>query len=459
MNITAVGALLAAAVAQADFQAALHEYNAGHYDSAHKQFMALAELGDCTSQFNLGAMALKGQGGPVDTGSGVGWLEAAAGNGCEQLAGGKLAALKAKLSGDESRTAAAVVARFGHEALRTQGIVDPDFSCRDLTPAHVTETPVPESPHHAEGRAQTAIVITALTIGIDGHARDPEIVLAVPEQGFAAAAVEAWLNSLFTPASHNGQRVESRLQAKLLFEVRGGGTLATAEAFARARPAADAGEPAAAYLVGLAGTVEASLGLTNARAGQLLIGSARDGNPQAQYWVGNQLRHSAPCHPGADGTVWLQHAADNGSAAAQLALAADLLGAAPSAGQVARARALLEQAAASDSFYVRKHVAALLAASPLEAARDPQRALAVARQLAGGEIQSDPQMFEVIAAAYAASGDFRNASAQQQAAIRKARDLGWDTRAMEERSAAYRRGAPWRGDLLPMAPAGARATH
>jgi len=35
-------------------------------------FLALAELGDCSSQFNLAAMALKGQGGPKDAGSGVG---------------------------------------------------------------------------------------------------------------------------------------------------------------------------------------------------------------------------------------------------------------------------------------------------------------------------------------------------------------------------------------------------
>ena len=42
----------------------MSEYNAGHYEVAHAQFLALAELGDCPSQFNLGAMALKGQGVP-----------------------------------------------------------------------------------------------------------------------------------------------------------------------------------------------------------------------------------------------------------------------------------------------------------------------------------------------------------------------------------------------------------
>src|SRR4029077_8231248 len=82
-----LSALSGAIPVHADFQAALREYNAGHYDVAHAQFLALAELGDCSSQFNLGAMALQGQGGPKDAGSGVGWLQAAAGNGCERVPG------------------------------------------------------------------------------------------------------------------------------------------------------------------------------------------------------------------------------------------------------------------------------------------------------------------------------------------------------------------------------------
>jgi len=55
-------ALCGPLAAHADFEGAMRDYNAGRYDAAHAQFLALAELGDCSSQFNLGAMALKGQG-------------------------------------------------------------------------------------------------------------------------------------------------------------------------------------------------------------------------------------------------------------------------------------------------------------------------------------------------------------------------------------------------------------
>jgi len=453
----AVSALSSFSVAHADFQAALREYNAGHYDVAHAQFLALAELGDCSSQFNLGAMALQGQGGPKDAGSGVGWLQAAAGNGCERLVGNKVAGLQAKLSADESAAAAGIVARYGRDALHTQGIVSPDFSCREQVAASVLQAPVPEYPRLAGDTRQGAIVITGLTIGVDGLARDPEILLAVPETGFPAAAVESWLNSRFVPATRGGAPIESRLQARSLFAIEGGSGLSGMDAYKSARQRADAGDPVAGYLVGLTATLDASLGISSARAGQLLLASARDGDSRAQYWVGSELHATAVCHSQVNGAVWLRHAADSGSASAQLMLATDLLRADPSAAQTAQARSLLERAATSDSFYVRKHVVALLAASALDSVRDPGTALSVAMKLAAGEIQSDPQMFEAVGAAYAANGDFRQASAQQQIAIRKARSLAWNTRVMAERLSAYRDGRPWRGDLFALPPHAPRA--
>jgi len=129
-------------------------------------------------------------------------------------------------------------------------------------------------------------------------------------------------------------------------------------------------------------------------------------------------------------------------------LARDLIAGAPSAAQLMQARALLEQASRANAYYVRKHVAALLASSPLDAVRDPEAALGLARQLAAGEIRTDPQMYEAVAAAYAANGDFHNASAQQQLAVQKAQALGWNTRTMAERLDAYRHGRAWRGDLF-----------
>src|SRR3984893_9354486 len=133
-------------------------------------------------------MARQGQGGPKDAGSGVGWLQAAAGNGCERLVGNQVAGLTAELSLGVTACASGNGAPFCLEALHTQGIASPDFSCREQVAAIVLQAPAPEYPRLAAGTRQAAIVITELTIGVDGLARDPEILLAVPGPGVPAAA-------------------------------------------------------------------------------------------------------------------------------------------------------------------------------------------------------------------------------------------------------------------------------
>jgi TPR repeat protein len=440
------GLLLVSALAHADFQAAFGEYQAGHFDSAHRQFLALAELGDCSSQFNLGAMTLKGQGVTQDTGSGVGWLQAAASNGCQQLVGAKLSTLSAQLTPDQTRAAQAIVARYGHDALMSAGILNPQLTCGSTTQPKAVESPNPDYPStdwHEDG-----IVIAKLTVGVDGRARDPEILESIPNDHFAAAAIEAWLNWRYEPALRDGRPVETRIEQKMLFKFAGAGPLAESPAFKQARPAATSGNAAAEYLVGLTSTMDDSLGVSAAQGDQLVLASARDGDPDAQYWLGSQLSTTAQCHPQSNGAVWLEHAADSGNSSAQLLLARNLASSGTDSAQVAQARALLEKAAATDNYYVRKHVAAILATSPVEGLRDPATALAVAQRLAGGPIQSDPQMFEVVAAAQAANGNFKDAVAQQQHALQRARALGWNSRGMYARLDDYRRGQAWHGDLF-----------
>jgi hypothetical protein len=443
----AAGALSLAAAAHADFTAALKEYKEGRFDSARTQFLSLAELGDCSSQFNLGAMALKGQGGAQDRGAGVGWLEAALSNGCRQLVGDRLTGLQAALTPEQSRAAQDILARYGHDALQVAGAVNPNFECQALRPASVRDAAIAEYPQKRAAQNPEGIVIAALTIGIDGHARDPQVLVAVPQEGFPAAAVEAWLNSRFQPAMRSGVAVESRLQTKLRF-VGSSGNLAGSPVYHAALPAADAGDPAAQYLVGLTATLDATLGVVSSRAANMLIDSARAGDAQAQYWVALQLRAAAACHPQTNWQLWLRHAAEGGSAAAEADYAAELLRGTPTLEQVRQARTLLESAAASADYYGRKHAVALLAASPVEAVRDPQRARSAADTLIhANEIQSDPQLFEVVAAAYAASHEYGNAVDAQRKAMQKALNLGWDTAPMQERLASYRRDAPWVGDL------------
>ncbi|MFZ1905905.1 MAG: hypothetical protein WAU56_11010 [Steroidobacteraceae bacterium] len=449
MNTVAMRVALAALAmsisfaARGDFNTAVTDYHSGRYDSAHAQFLQMAALGDCSSQFNLGAMALHGQGGPQDSGAGAGWLEAAVENGCGALVGGQLASLKPKLSDAQQRSAADIVAHYGRAALRAEGVVDPELACRDQTAPAVIEVPTADT---AGAAPADGLVIAVLTVGADGFPRDPQILLADPATGFTAAAVEAWLHGRFTPASRGGVPVASEIQVQYAFTQKAGEDLWSTAALKDVRQAANAGDPRAEYRLGLASYGAAPGGA--AQAEEFLLRAARDGDPQAQYWVGARLRATSACHSDVNGATWLRRAAQGGATTAQVMLARDLVRGTSGAAQVAEARALLESAAASSDYYVMKHVAALLAASPSETVRDPATALGVARRLAAGEIQSDPQMFEVVAAADAANGDFAGALAEQQTAIGKAKGLGWSTQEMQERLEAYRSRRAWHGDLF-----------
>src|SRR5262249_3981882 len=94
-------ALGASLPARADLAAAMTDFKEGRYEAAHEEFQALAGLGDPASQFNLGAMALQGQGGPKDPGTAVGWLMAALDNGYKGLARDKVDEMKPKLTDEQ----------------------------------------------------------------------------------------------------------------------------------------------------------------------------------------------------------------------------------------------------------------------------------------------------------------------------------------------------------------------
>lgn len=455
VGVLAVIAALASSMANADFQEALRQYNAGAYDAAHGQFLALAELGDGASQFNLGAMALRGQGGPKDYATGVGWLLAAAENGYSKLAPEKLGAMEAKLTEEQRRVAQGIVSHYGHAALLTTVLPPPDFeaACPDVVSAKLLQDGPLVYPFYAQHESQDGIVITELTIGVDGLARDPEVLMAAPKDEFPAAAIDALLQGRFEPATQKGVPVESKLQTKTVFMMNGQGFLWRAGALKQLRTAADAGIPAGQYIVGLAATLDASVGIPTEDARKLLVSAAQGGNAEAQYWVGRRLEHLTLCHGDETKLPWLRQSAASGDGSAQLAVAMTLLSTAPTPEQLTQIRSLLGRAAESDSFYVRKHVTALMAASPLEGLRNPATALVVGKKLLKGDIQSDPQMFEALAAAYAVTGDFSGAVATQATGIKKAKKLYWNTSLMEERLATYRASKPWVGDLFLLPPA------
>lgn len=459
-----LAALGASTAVRADFPSAMKDFNEGRYDAAREEFLMLAALGDGASQFNLGAMAMQGQGVPKDLAAAVGWLEAASDNGSSRLAPEKLADLRSRLNDEQRKAADDILRHYGRTGLQETALPIPGVNahCPDVVAPKLSRPPRADAEYYPRnGRLadQNGFVMLQLTVGIDGVPHDPEVLMSVPSPDFAAKAVDIWMTSRWTAATQADAAVEYKVTVKAQFLMIGGGVLWDVPALKAIRTTALTGDPTAQYQIGLAATLDSSLGIPGSQAYALLVSAAQGGQPRAQYWAANRFMNLSGCSTGQKKDLWLRAAARGGDGAAQLALARDLLRGQPSAEQLAQARALLEQAAQSPEFYVEKHVAALMAASPLAALRDPGLAKTVAERLMKSPIDSDPQAYEAAAAAYAANREFWEAAAKEQTAIKKATLLQWNTALMQERLSLYHHSRPWTGDLFALPPiAGAAAS-
>jgi TPR repeat protein len=447
------------AAASADFPQAMKDYGAGSYDVARAEFLRLAALGDAPSQFNLGAMATQGQGQAKDAAAAVGWFTAAAENGSRQLPPDKLASMRAKLSEAERSTADDIVAHYGHAALEKTALPVPPLGaqCPDFLRANATQITPADYPSKGRYGDQDGFVILRLHVSAGGAASDPEVLMAVPGPEFATSAINTWMKARYAPATQNGQPVASRVIAKSIFRIREGGVLWDYGALKELREQALTGEPSAQYKIGLAATLDPSLGIPASQAYRILVSAAQGGSPGAQYWAAANFMSVANCTPVDKSMPWLRAAADGGDGPALLTLAQQLLVGEPAPEQQRQARELLERAAQANNYYVQKHVIALMAAAPFPALHDPATAKAAAERLATWGVEADPQMYEALAAAEAAGGDYWKAGNDQWTAIKRAKELNWNTQLMDERLTLYRKSRAWSGDLFAFAPAA--ATH
>ncbi len=433
-------------------------YKDKNYAAARAAVAAPAELGEPRAQYLLGVMLLRGQGGEADAAGGLGWLRAAAENGDDDARGleDKVRTEVAGLPPAGRDRALDVLMRYGATGI-AQRVVPQNAEFRGCPGLHVVEQRQqvsPEYPPMARRAQQDAAVSLRFTVGIDGIAREPEVLAAYPaDESFVADAIEALLLSRYYPAERGGLPVESTARSRVHFRMTSGGRLWDEAAIRRVKATLEAGNPYAEFEIASAAWADADeFKIPPQQSLELMLHAAQAGHPRAQYWLAQLLTTSPACGRSAKAALWLDAAARAGEPAAAVQRARQLLDGSPSDDDQGRARALLASAARSDSLFAARQAIALLAATPFDAVRDPALALATAKKLRTDAYDADPLTWEALAAARAANGDFKEAARLEARALKLAERYRWNTERLRERLDRYGAGAEWRGDPLALPP-------
>jgi TPR repeat protein len=451
----------------ADFPAAQREYRQDNHGAAYAGFFEGAILGHAASQHQLAVMTLRGHGLPADPAAALGWLKAAESNGHSGDAAVMTELVRQVGAGDVSRVDG-ILAKYGRVALEENVLPRFDRPCVPWQRAVPRWNQNPAWPDDLMGHE--GVVLIEFLLGVDGIARDPEILVAKPSRLYNLSAVDALMRSRFEPALcgtspcqqrtyhryyYNYHRLMGlRPQDRLLLE---NSSEAIAElwgagAIEKARERVQQREPDAEYLLGSISLADDRLGVTSLDSAGLILRAAQGGNTDAQYWIGRYIDDHESCLGALKAVPWLEVAARHGHARSRALLARILLRK-PDPRAVARARELLQAIEPTAGSTALRYAAGLLATSPIAELRDPKHALGLASRLYFDYANLDPQDLEVYAAALAANDQFLHAYRRQRRAVKQAQGLGWNTSLMEERRATYGARKPWTGDLFYVPPA------
>jgi TonB family protein len=392
---------------------------------------------------------VQGEGVKRDNVLGYGWATIAGENGGGEVAQTIVAQLEPHVTPKARERVAALQAQFGKDAIANRWLPrpftrSPRAECKFKVPAD----PDKFYPADALKRGFSGKIMVGFTVGADGRAHNPRVWFATPKDLFDDAARAVVLASTFAPAVRDGVAAPCSMRIMVKFVMRGPapGDTDIRNSFEEVKPKALAGDPVSQAVYGILLATRSDLNTAGEDFMPWITRAAQAGVPAAQYMLGMCIFDGfAAEHDEAKGLAWLNAAAANGNADAQAALANYLLrSGAPGGG--AQALQWLEKSAAQGNRDGAYGLAALLASSPDPALRDPQRALTLVEVLKPDQ-DALPTAVEIRAAARAFTGDFAAAEGDQRRAIRKARALGWDLAPSQQRLDAYLAQKTWTGDL------------
>jgi TonB family protein len=439
--------------ARADLYEAATAYDAKDYPLAFERYRQLAELGNTEAQETIAVMYVNGEGVKRDNVLGYAWASIAIDNGGGESARGIVQQLEPHMTPTARARIDELRAHFGKDALK-KALLPNIFSSadyRDREPCGMIKGYSAIYPQDAMEKGVQGQAYVELTVMPDGRARNPRVVYAVPAGYFEEAARTAILRSEFKPARTKDGFVPCTMAVMFRYQMDyAKSDYSRLDAFVEnAKKQAEAGDPRGQMLYGLLLAGVPQLKRTRSDAMPWFVKSAQAGMATAQYLVGVSEMQGWGCEcEEPKGMAWLYKAAGADQSDAQVAIANYLLrGKQPTPEDAAKARTWLERAVSNGSRDAKFYLAALLAASPDEASRDPKRALELLKTVMR-DVDQDPTSYEIRAAANASLGNFDNARKDQAKALKMAKALSWDLASLEARLHEYSDGRPFTGDLF-----------
>lgn len=440
----------------ATFEKGLAHYDKGQFKAAFFIFKNLAEVGDKSSQFNLGVMYHRGEHVKRNRVMAYSWMRLAGEGGNDRYndtAHKVLASLSEKAATAAKREFLELRSKYGQEVLKVALAPKPlnDSDCAE--PPELISRIAPRYPKGAQSAGISGYVDVNYDISSEGYPRDITVRQMTDEvfikpaiksmQSFKWAVLGSGLDT--TPVSMND------LEMRYKFLIKGDEKVIVSNLKKDARPLlklAKQDDKLAQYryakhLEAIKAFDFSEVKPEYRNLNEWYLKAAENGHYLAQYELGRNMIAGRGCEVNSEsGVKWLRAAAVSGHPFAQEELAMSALGAKLT--QKNQAIYWLRRSAANDYYKAKIILAWLLTTNPEHSELEVEEAqsLLAAKPLA---YHDTVRIFETEAAVLAAQGNFKKAVSKQKKALKKAKQLGWKIPVMNERLLRYNEGKTWTG--------------
>ncbi len=443
--------LLPISAVNADFRQAIIAYQKQDYHTAFQLFKQQAEIGEVRAQLNLGIMYFLGQGVKKDINKAYAWMKIGYENDVENL----------EAKGQFERVADQVadfdLAEGEYDKLKPiysfdalfeniyPVLISEDKQSEDKQDLVLVKMSYPKFPRKAGIQGIGGWVTLKFNIDPLGKPRDIQVINEIPSGYFYSSSIKAVKKWQYRPLLDKQGNAQWQYNIRYTLDYTFKKTVKTFKRnyFDRYLKQAETGDPVAQAKYGfLKENITEYQFKDKLTPTEWYFKAAKQGVPIAQFELGKNLIRGQGCKQDkSKGIQWLTRAAANGAEEASELLA-----------QIAIKKPTKEaQQKAIEFLNSSKNISAaasiqfawIFATSSYTELRDPDRAIRLVKSLGWEKYNDGITKQEILAAAYAAKGNFKKAISYQEDALEEAMDDGYYTKDIEKHLTDYKQNKTW----------------